>query len=361
MKRLFLFVPLLFSAAFAADLKESETATIMVGPLVDSADASAETGLTISQADVRLSKNAGNMAQKNEATSCTHDELGIYACQIDATDTNTVGVLTVTVGEAGTLVWSRDYAVLDSAYYDMKYGATSLLTSTMAGLIVNTTVATVTSQTELILTAGPSNDDALTAGSTVLIVGGTEKCEATVADYVGTTTTLHIRTACPALTVATSDEVYAYVGSSGPAIQTAQDDLDTITGEAGVVLNDDAVNVDSVAASAVTEIQTDLATAAAQATAQAGQNILLRGLTQVDTTIATLASQVSFTLTAGSSDDNAYNRCGIMVTDQSTAEQIALSEVQRYTGSTKTVALLFDPGIFTMATGDLVTITCLRR
>jgi hypothetical protein len=97
------------------------------------------------------------------------------------------------------------------------------------------------------------------------------------------------------------------------------------------------------------------------ATAQAGLNILQRGLTQRDTTIATLASQESFTLTDGSSDDNAYNRCTAMITDQATAEQIAMGDIMDYTGSTKTVLLRFDPGIFTMATGDLVTITCLGR
>jgi hypothetical protein len=82
---------------------------------------------------------------------------------------------------------------------------------------------------------------------------------------------------------------------------------------------------------------------------------------QNDTTIATLASQTSFTLTNGSSDDNAYNGCTAMITDQSTAEQIAIGDILDYTGSTKTVLLRFDPGIFTMATGDLVTITCLGR
>jgi hypothetical protein len=96
-------------------------------------------------------------------------------------------------------------------------------------------------------------------------------------------------------------------------------------------------------------------------TAQAVLDTLGRGLAQVDTTIATLANQFSFTLTAGSSDDNAYNRCTAMITDQSTAEQIAMGDIMDYTGSTKTVLLRFDPGIFTMATGDLVTITCLGR
>ena len=74
----------------------------------------------------------------------------------------------------------------------------------------------------------------------------------------------------------------------------------------------------------------------------------------VDTTIATLASQTSFTLAAGSADDDAYNNCTIVVEDVSTATQKAIGVVLDYTGSTKTVTLLYDPAIFTMATTDKV-------
>lgn len=75
----------------------------------------------------------------------------------------------------------------------------------------------------------------------------------------------------------------------------------------------------------------------------------------VDTTIATLASQTSFTLTAGSSDDDAYNGMAVIFTDQSTATQKWVCFVSDYTGSTKTVTLESAPG-FTVATGDGVAI-----
>lgn len=74
------------------------------------------------------------------------------------------------------------------------------------------------------------------------------------------------------------------------------------------------------------------------------------------TTIATLASQTSFTLTAGSADDDAYNGAIVVVTDQSTSTQKAVGTVSDYTGSTKTVTLSADPAIFTMATGDTIEI-----
>lgn len=74
------------------------------------------------------------------------------------------------------------------------------------------------------------------------------------------------------------------------------------------------------------------------------------------TTIATLASQTSFTLTAGSPDDDAYNTCIIVIVDQSTATQKAIGTISDYVGSTKTVTLSSDPAIFTIATGDTVNI-----
>ena len=75
-----------------------------------------------------------------------------------------------------------------------------------------------------------------------------------------------------------------------------------------------------------------------------------------NTTIATLASQTSFTLTAGSADDNAYNECIMVVTDAVTATQKAVGRILDYTGATKTITLKEDPGIFTMAITDIVDI-----
>ena len=72
--------------------------------------------------------------------------------------------------------------------------------------------------------------------------------------------------------------------------------------------------------------------------------------------IATLASQTSFTLGQGSADDDAYNNCTIVISDQATTIQKCVGRISDYTGSTKTVTLAADPGIFTMAAGDNVQI-----
>lgn len=108
-------------------LKQSTAATIKLGPFVDSTDGNtAETGLTLSQADIRLSKNGGNIAQKNESSSCTHDELGVYDCALDATDTNTLGRLQVFVHESGALpVWAT-FMVVPANVYDSLFGSDAL-------------------------------------------------------------------------------------------------------------------------------------------------------------------------------------------------------------------------------------------
>jgi hypothetical protein len=74
------------------------------------------------------------------------------------------------------------------------------------------------------------------------------------------------------------------------------------------------------------------------------------------TTIATLASQTSFTLTAGSADNNAYIGCVCYVHDAASGIQCAMGVVSAYTGSTKTITLAVDPAIFTMAAKDNISI-----
>lgn len=78
----------------------------------------------------------------------------------------------------------------------------------------------------------------------------------------------------------------------------------------------------------------------------------------VSTTIATLASQTSFTLTAGSADNDAYNRQLVVITDAATSTQKARGIVSDYVGSTKTVTLVGAPA-FTIAAGDSISIVAI--
>lgn len=127
-------------------LKQSTAVTVVLGPFVDSADgATAETALTIAQADVRLSKNGGAFAQKGDATSCTHMENGHYSCLLSTADTGTLGHLRAAVNESGALAVWRDFLVLPANVYDSLVGGSDALqvhaNEMTAGLITSASFA----------------------------------------------------------------------------------------------------------------------------------------------------------------------------------------------------------------------------
>lgn len=128
--------------AFCGYLRQSTAVDISIGPFVDATDGStAETALTISQADVRLKKGAGNWAQVNQSTSATHEENGYYEKSLDTTDTNTVGILRIAVSETGALPVCQDYYVLEEAIFDAQYAASSNAWSGAAGSTTLTALA----------------------------------------------------------------------------------------------------------------------------------------------------------------------------------------------------------------------------
>ena len=144
-------------------LKQSTAATIKLGPFVDDTDGkTAETALTIGQADIRLSKNGGDIAQTNNATGATHDELGYYNVPLDTTDTNTLGRLKVMVHESGALpVWA-EYLVVTANVYDT-FCSTDKLEVELAtghGLATATALQTVDDNVDAILVdTGTTLDD----------------------------------------------------------------------------------------------------------------------------------------------------------------------------------------------------------
>lgn len=75
----------------------------------------------------------------------------------------------------------------------------------------------------------------------------------------------------------------------------------------------------------------------------------------LNTTIATLSTQTSFTLTAGPAEDDALNGCVVCIHDAASAVQLGFAVVSDYTGSTKTVTLSFAT-TFTAAAGDNISV-----
>ena len=132
------------------ELRQGTSVTVKLGPFVNESGES-QTSLTITQSDIRLSKNGADFAQKNDSGSATHDEYGWYDVDLDTTDTGTLGRLLVAVYESGALhVW-REFAVVSQTYWDAKYstgsfyatvtGATAAGGNTIADRVLRRTVS----------------------------------------------------------------------------------------------------------------------------------------------------------------------------------------------------------------------------
>lgn len=110
-------------------LKQATAVDVLIGPFVDLTDgATAETGESPS---VKLSKNGQTLAAKSDVTVPVHDADGYYNCELDATDTDTVGTVVLTVAaSANALPVRHEFQVVEEAVYDILYGANAYVEST---------------------------------------------------------------------------------------------------------------------------------------------------------------------------------------------------------------------------------------
>lgn len=165
-------------------LKQSTATTLLLGPFLDSTDGvTSETALTISQSDVLLWKEGGTtLAQKNEATSCTHRSNGLYTCPVNTTDTNTLGTLVVSVSESGALPIRQDYLVVPANWYDSNVLGTDILDVSATQLDGSSTAMDNLAASALGIVTGTSDNTGFTATSTIM---DTTITEATADHYNG--------------------------------------------------------------------------------------------------------------------------------------------------------------------------------
>ncbi|MHC4346684.1 MAG: hypothetical protein ACYSUP_18605 [Planctomycetota bacterium] len=123
-------------------IKQSTAVTKKMGPFVDDADGkTAESGLTIVQADIRLSKNGGDFAPTNNSAGTTHDENGYYGVLLDAMDTDTPGSLRLAIHKSGALPVWHDFMVIPAHVYNWLFGSDGIY-ETAAKLLINKAVQT---------------------------------------------------------------------------------------------------------------------------------------------------------------------------------------------------------------------------
>lgn len=104
---------------------------VPLGRFVDSTDGNTEeTALTIANTDIKIWKTGATTLASKNSGGATHIANGEYYAVFDATDTDTIGPMKITIHVAGALyvqVWAT---VLDEAVYDALFGTTALATAT---------------------------------------------------------------------------------------------------------------------------------------------------------------------------------------------------------------------------------------
>lgn len=183
-------------------LRHATAVTAKAGPFTDSADGvTAETSLTIQKADVRLSKNGGDMAaasadQGTSDAGAAHDELGVYFISFNTTDTGTLGSLRMDIKKAGAgPVW-HTWVVLDKFVYDKQ----------IAGRKFQGTVVSATTSAITIPTDEPFDDDEFNGRSILITKGPGRNRTHLILDSVGSTGVLTL--AAPAGVAPTEDSEY---------------------------------------------------------------------------------------------------------------------------------------------------------
>jgi hypothetical protein len=235
---------------------------ILLGPFVDDADGDTTISSAIANTDIKIWKHgATTLADKNSG-GATHISGGRYYAVLDATDTDTIGMLEVHVHIADALPVRREFIVYDEAVYDVLFGTTAI--STLTAAQVNTEVDTALADIHLDhLIATAASIPAITSGTYLdqIMDDGT-------AAYDRTTDSLQaIRDRGDSAWASEVGHTAADVWAVGTR---------TITGgtvtlvDAGAIDADsfaaDAINDAALAADAVTSIQSGLATAAALTT-----------------------------------------------------------------------------------------------
>lgn len=315
-------------------IRQGATHKVVVGPAVAVGDGfTPVTNLALSSADeaeaiLHDNGTVVDISAYTWAAIATAD--GYYHLTLQSGISGTVGHMTVVVNDDSLVLPVReDFTVLEEAVYDQLYAASAPGAATVAiGSDIHSSLVVVKS--DLIVIDDLSSDihSSLVIARSDLVISNSD------------TTAIHTQTTTIASDVVLAEASISDIESSLVIVKS-----DLVVHEA--MLSDVESSLVIVKSDLV--ITTSDTAAIEAAGAGTSPDVL------VSTTIATLATQTSFTLTAGSADDDAYTGMVAIFQDQSTATQKAIVFITDYVGSTKTVTLEAGP-IFTIATGDTVSI-----
>ena len=228
---------------------------VPLGHFVDDTDGkTAETGLTIANTDIKVWKSGTTTLANKNSGGATHISGGIYYAVLDATDTDTVGPLSIFVHVAGALPVLVDCEVLTADAFDNK---------DISGFVRRGTAQAGAAGT-ITLDASASAVDDFYNGTVIQLISGTGVGQARVINnYVGATKVASVAENWATTPDNTSVFVILPSGNAIPDVNVTTIAAGAITAAA---IATGAIDADAIAADAVTEIQTGLATAAALTT-----------------------------------------------------------------------------------------------
>jgi hypothetical protein len=104
--------------------KSTASQEVLLGPFLDDTDGkTAETALSIANTDIKIWKSGATTEANKNSGGATHIAAGRYYVVLDATDTNTVGMLEINIAVSGALPVQKRLYVLEEAVYDNMFGA----------------------------------------------------------------------------------------------------------------------------------------------------------------------------------------------------------------------------------------------
>ena len=160
------------------DLRQSTASQeISLGQFLDSTDGDTEeNGLTIANTDIKIRKHGTTTLANKNSGGATNISNAVYHATLDATDTNTAGMLEIYVHVAGALAVKAVFNVLTATAFDAKYtgtynnvAATDIVSAgaitTSSGAVSSvTTVTTTTTNTDM-----RGTDSAATAANLAIV------------------------------------------------------------------------------------------------------------------------------------------------------------------------------------------------
>lgn len=293
---------------------------IILGSFVDDTDGkTAETALSIANTDIKIWKHGGTTEASKNSGGATHIASGRYYAVLDATDTDTIGNLRVSVHVAGALPVWLDCVVLDEAVFDALFGTTALATTGAAmtlasGAITSSTFAAssglspITSgtaqsgstSTTIKLASGASASDDFYKDQTVIVHTGTGAGQSRViTGYVGSTKVATVHRAWSVTPDATSQ----YLVLREPEMQSGGGSVSLGTNAPSGWINAaafaaGAIDAAAIAANAIGA--SELAADAGAEIATAVRSELTTELARIDAAISTRLASASYTAPSNS-------------------------------------------------------------